>query len=254
MKVTFLGTGASQGIPMMLSDEPINFSSDPKDKRMRSSVIMEWDGYSLLIDCGGDFRTQVIQNNIQQIDAILFTHEHSDHIAGLDDIRPFCYKIGPMPVYGMKRVMDVLSTRYGYIFATENRYPGAAAVDPFIIDDTPFVLGGKEIIPVKVNHGSLPILGFRVGDFAYLTDVKTIPESEYKKLQGLEVLVISALRIEPHPTHLNLEEAIEMVKVIAPKKAYFMHISHRLGFHEEVSKVLPESMFLSYDGLSFDVG
>ncbi|WP_010134922.1 MBL fold metallo-hydrolase [Ochrovirga pacifica] len=254
MKITFLGTGASQGIPMLLSDEPVNHSTDSKDKRTRSSVLIQWNNFSVLVDCGGDFRYQMLANNVQHIDAILFTHEHSDHIAGLDDIRPFCYKIGPMPIYGMKRVIDVLSERYQYIFEIENRYPGAAAVNPFVVNEYPFELGGKKIIPIKVNHGNLPILGYRIDNFAYLTDVKTIPETEFAKLQNLEVLVISALRIEPHPTHLNLKEAIAMTEKISPEKAYFMHISHRLGFHEEVSKSLPNNIYLSYDGLSFDVG
>lgn len=253
MQITFLGTGTSQGIPMLLSDEPVNFSKDPKDKRMRSSIFIEWDSYALLVDCGGDFRMQMLQNKVQKIDAILFTHEHSDHIAGLDDIRPFCYKQGPIPIYGMQRVIDSLAQRYAYIFATENRYPGAAAVDPFVVDEAPFELGGKEIIPIKVNHGNLPILGFRVDNIAYLTDVKTIPDTEFEKLQNLDVLVLSALRTAPHPTHLNLEEALEMVDFLQPKTAYCMHISHRLGFHEEVSKTLPENVFLSYDGLKLDL-
>lgn len=250
MKITFLGTGTSQGIPMLLSDEAVNFSTDTKDKRMRSSVFIEWDGFSCLIDCGADFRMQMLDNKITNINAILFTHEHSDHIAGLDDIRPFCYKNGPMPVFALQRVMDSLSKRYDYIFKTENRYPGAAAVIPTVIDTLPFNLGGKEIIPVKVNHGSLPILGFRIDSFAYLTDVKTLDESELDKLQDLDVLVINALRIEEHPTHLNLEEALSMVKVLKPKKVYFTHISHRLGFHKKVSKELPKNVFLAYDGLS----
>jgi len=249
MKITFLGTGTSQGIPMLLSDEAVNFSTDIKDKRMRSSVFIEWDGFSCLIDCGTDFRMQMLDNKVLDINAILFTHEHSDHIAGLDDIRPFCYKNGPMPVFAMQRVMDSLSKRYDYIFTTENRYPGAAAVIPTVIDLDPFNLGGKEIIPVKVNHGALPILGFRIDSFAYLTDVKTLDDSELKKLQNLDVLVINALRIEEHTTHLNLEEALDLVKVLKPKKAYFTHISHRLGFHEEVSKGLPENVFLAYDRL-----
>lgn len=253
MKITFLGTGTSQGIPMILSDEPVNFSQDVKDKRMRSSVLIEWDAYSLLIDCGGDFRMQMLHNNVQKIDAILFTHEHSDHIAGLDDIRPFCYRQGPIPIYGMQRVIDSLAKRYEYIFATENRYPGAAAVDPYIINEQSLFLGNKEIIPVLINHGNLPIFGYRIANLAYLTDVKTIPNTELEKLQGLEVLVISALRIDAHPTHMNLEEALEMVSILKPKKAYFTHISHRLGFHKEVSKALPKNVFLSYDGLEVEL-
>ncbi|NIJ46131.1 phosphoribosyl 1,2-cyclic phosphate phosphodiesterase [Wenyingzhuangia heitensis] len=249
MKVTFLGTGTSQGVPMLLSDEPVNFSTDFKDKRMRSSVLIEWEGFSCLVDCGADFRMQMLNNKVTTIDAILFTHEHSDHIAGLDDIRPYCYKKGPMPVFAMQRVMESLYKRYEYIFTTENRYPGAAAVIPTVIDESIFVLGNKDIIPIKVNHGNLPILGYRVENFAYLTDVKTLDASEVLKLKNLEVLVINALRIEEHPTHLNLDEALALVNVLRPKKVYFTHISHRLGFHKEVSEQLPENVFLAYDGL-----
>ena len=253
MKITFLGTGTSQGIPMLLSEEPVNFSTDSKDKRMRSSVYVEWDEGSFLIDCGADFRIQMLNNNIKNIDGILFTHEHSDHIAGLDDIRPFCYKIGPMPIYALPRVMESLTNRYEYIFSLENRYPGAAAVIPNIVDNLPFVFKDKTIIPIEVNHGGLPILGYRIDDFAYLTDVKSISKASLEKLNGVKIIVLSALRIETHPTHMNLEEALEMVKIINPEKAYLTHISHRLGFHEEVSKTLPKNVFLAYDGLQIEL-
>lgn len=253
MKITFLGTGTSQGVPMLLSDDPVNFSKDSKDKRMRSSVFITWNDFSCLIDCGADFRMQMLNNDVRDIDAILFTHEHSDHIAGLDDIRPFCYKKGPMPVFGMQRVMDSLAKRYEYIFTKKNRYPGAAAVNATIINNKPFKLGDKVIRPVEVMHGDLPILGYRIDKLAYLTDVKYLENSEIEKLKDLEVLIINALRIEAHPTHLNLEEALEMVNILKPKKTYFTHISHRLGFHEEVSKTLPNNVFLSYDGLSINI-
>lgn len=253
MKITFLGTGTSQGIPMLLSDEPVNFSTDIKDKRMRSSVYVQWKTGACLIDCGADFRMQMLNNNIKNIDGILFTHEHSDHIAGLDDIRPFCYKIGPMPIYAMPRVIKSLSKRYDYIFSVENRYPGAAAVIPNVVEGDSFKFKDKTIIPIEVNHGGLPILGYRIDDFAYLTDVKTIPEVALEKLKGVKTIVLSALRVDLHPTHMNLDEALTMVKKINPEKAYFTHISHRLGFHEEVSKTLPENVFLAYDGLEIEV-
>ena len=253
MKITFLGTGTSQGIPMLLSDEPVNFSTDNKDKRMRSSIYIQWEEGACLIDCGADFRVQILNNEIKRIDGVFITHEHADHIAGLDDIRPFCYKNGPMPLYAMSRVMDSLSERYAYIFKTKNRYPGAAAVIPTIIDDLPFEFYGKKVIPIQVDHGGLPILGYRIDDFAYLTDVKTIKTSELQKLKGVRIIVLNALRIETHPTHLNLEEALALVKQIQPVKAYFTHISHRLGFHEEVSKNLPKNVFLAYDGLEIEL-
>lgn len=253
MKITFLGTGTSQGIPMLLSEEAVNFSTDLKDKRMRSSVVIEWEEFVCLIDCGADFRTQVLTNQIQNINAILFTHEHSDHIAGLDDIRPFCYKNGPMPVFAMQRVIDSLQKRYEYIFTEVDRYPGAAAVKPTVVDEFSFELGGKNVMPIKVQHGDLPILGYRVDQLAYLTDVKTLDTFELEKLKNLDVLVINALRIEEHPTHLNLEEALAIVKKLKPKKTYFTHISHRLGFHEEVSETLPENVYLAYDGLSIHI-
>lgn len=249
IKITFLGTGTSQGVPMLLSDEEVNFSNDKKDKRLRSSVLLTWNDKNVLVDCGPDFRYQMLRADVKSLEAILFSHEHSDHIAGLDDIRPFCYKQGALEVYAQKRVMNSLEKRYDYIFAKDNRYPGAAQVIENIIDDTPFVINEKKIIPINVLHGNLDIFGYRVGGVAYLTDVKTIVSSEKEKLKNLDILVVSALRIEEHPTHMNLEEALRLIEELKPKKAYFTHISHRLGFHKEVSKQLPENVFLAYDGL-----
>ncbi len=253
VKITFLGTGTSQGVPMLLSDEPVNKSLDKRDVRLRSSVLISWGTVTYLIDCGPDFRYQMLRAEVKNINGIFFTHEHSDHIAGLDDIRPFCYKIGPMPIYAMPRVLQSLSRRYEYIFAKENRYPGAAQVIENVVDKTPFLLEGMQITPIEIKHGSLDILGYRFGDIAYLTDVKSIEDSEKEKLKNLEVLVVNALRIQEHPTHFNLEEALEFVEELQPKKAYLTHISHRLGFHEEIAKQLPENVYLSYDGLEVEV-
>lgn len=253
IKITFLGTGTSQGIPMLLSEEEVNLSSDSKDKRLRSSVLLSWNDKNILIDCGPDFRYQMLRAGVRSIEAILFTHEHSDHIAGLDEIRPYCYRQGAVNIYAQKRVMASLEKRYDYIFAKENRYPGAAKIIENVIDNTSFELQGKIITPINVMHGKLEILGYRVGGIAYLTDVKTIEASERKKLENLDILVISALRIETHPTHLNLEEALKMIAEIKPKKAYLTHISHRLGFHEEVSKSLPKNVYLAYDGLEVEL-
>ena len=250
MEVKFLGTGTSQGVPMLLSDDPVNMSLDNKDKRLRSSILVSWNTVSYLIDCGPDFRQQILRENVKRINGIFFTHEHSDHIAGLDDIRPFCYKIGKMPIYAQDRVMKALEKRYDYIFAKENRYPGAAQVEEYVIDDTSFHLDDVLVTPINVMHGDLKIFGYRFNDFAYLTDVKSVEEKEKLKLKNVKVLVVSAIRFNTHPTHFNLEEALGFIREINPEKAFITHISHRLGFHEETTKLLPENVFLSYDGLS----
>jgi phosphoribosyl 1,2-cyclic phosphate phosphodiesterase len=249
IKITFLGTGTSQGVPMLLCEEEVNLSKDKKDKRLRSSVLLTWNNKNVLIDCGPDFRYQMLRAEVKSLEGILFSHEHSDHIAGLDDIRPYCYKQGSLNIYAQKRVMDSLERRYDYIFAKENRYPGAAHIVENILEDRSFYINEREIVPIKILHGDLDILGYRVGGLAYLTDVKIIKNSEKEKLKNLNVLVISALRIDPHPTHLNLKEALVLIKELAPKRTYLTHISHRLGFHKEVSKQLPENVFLAYDGL-----
>ena len=253
LKITFLGTGTSQGIPMIASNDPVCLSNDFKDKRLRSSVLISWDDVNFVIDCGPDFRQQMLRENVQSINGVFFTHEHSDHTAGIDDLRPFCYQIGEMPIYLNARTLQSLEKRFEYIFSKENRYPGAPSVSPFIIDKLAFTVHNVKVQPIEVLHGNLPIAGYRIQNFAYLTDVKTIQKSEKEKLQNLDVLVVNALRIEPHPTHFNLEEAIEFVREINPKKTYFTHISHKLGFHEEISKNLPENIYLAFDGLKISV-
>jgi phosphoribosyl 1,2-cyclic phosphate phosphodiesterase len=249
VKITFLGTGTSQGIPMVLSDHPVNFSEDKRDKRLRSSVLISWKNAAYLIDCGPDFRYQMLRAQVQELHGIFFTHEHADHVAGLDDIRPFCYKIGAMPVYAQERVLQNLRQRFAYIFQKENRYPGVAHVSEQVLGLESFVLKGVKVQAIEVSHGNLPIYGYRFGNIAYLTDVKTVAPEERMKLKGLDVLVVNALRIKPHHTHFNLEEALNFVREIQPKRAYFTHISHLLGFHETVTQHLPENVFLAYDGL-----
>ncbi len=250
MKVYFLGTGTSQGIPVIGSQHLVNKSTDHKDKRLRVSVWIEWDDISFVIDCGPDFRQQMLTSNCQHIDAIFFTHEHSDHTAGLDDIRPFFFKQGEIPIYAHSRVLKNLEKRFDYIFETENKYPGAPGVSPIeVVNDKPISIANKEIIPIDVMHGNLQVFGYRFGDFAYLTDVKEVSENEIQKLKGLEVLVVNALREEAHPTHFNLQEALEFIKIVQPKKAYLTHISHVLGFHQEVQQKLPENVYLAYDNL-----
>ena len=249
MTITFLGTGTSQGIPMIASNHPVCLSEDSRDKRLRSSVMFSWDDVRYIIDCGPDFRQQMLRENVQSISGVLFTHEHSDHTAGIDDLRPFTYQMGEVPIYGSERVIENLKIRFAYIFATENRYAGAPKLQENIVPKDSFELSGVEVTPIEVLHGNLPIYAYRFGNVAYITDLKYISEEEKQKLSNLDVLIVNALRIEEHPTHLNLEEALAFVKEINPKRAYFSHISHRLGFHAEVEKILPENVFLSYDGL-----
>ncbi|GGB67322.1 MBL fold metallo-hydrolase [Flavobacterium suaedae] len=254
MKVCFLGTGTSQGIPIIGSEHPVCLSNDPRDKRLRVSVWIEWDEYSYVIDCGPDFRQQMLVSQCPKVDGILFTHEHADHTAGLDDIRPFFFRQGDIPVYGCERVIKNLSRRFDYIFSSENKYPGAPSVAIKIVENNkPFPVGDKIAVPIKVFHGSLEVFGYRIDEFAYLTDIKTIADEEAEKLKGVKVLVVSALRIEPHATHFNLEEALAFIERIQPERAYLTHISHNMGFHAEVEKTLPENVFLAYDNLKITI-
>ena len=252
MKVTFLGTGTSQGIPIIGSDHPVCKSNNIKDRRLRSSVLINWDNYNFVIDCGPDFRTQMLNSNCSKIDAIIYTHEHSDHVAGLDDIRPFFFKQGKIPIYAHKRVLNELKKRFYYIFDENYSYPGSPKVIENIISSN-FNINNKEIIPIDALHRDLQIFGYRFEKFAYLTDVKTIEDKEINKLNNLDVLVVNALRIEQHYSHFNLEQALEFIKIVKPKKAYLTHISHMLGFHDEVQKILPENVFLAYDGLEITI-
>ena len=253
MKITFLGTGTSQGIPMIANNDPVCLSTDPKDKRLRSSVMISWGDVNYIIDCGPDFRQQMLRENVQSINGVLFTHEHADHTAGMDDLRPYTYQMGEVPIYAQKRVIENLKIRFVYIFETKNRYAGAPKLSENLVGSGSFELNGVEVTPINVMHGNLPIVAYRFGKIAYITDLKTIAEKEKQKLQNLEILVLNALRIEDHPTHLNLEEALAFVDEIKPKKAYLTHISHKLGFHEMVQKSLPDNVFLSYDGLQLEV-
>ncbi|SFZ91693.1 phosphoribosyl 1,2-cyclic phosphate phosphodiesterase [Flaviramulus basaltis] len=253
MKITFLGTGTSQGIPIIGSQHPVCLSKNPKDKRLRVSVLVEWEDYTYVIDCGPDFRYQMLRAECNKIDGILFTHEHSDHVLGFDDIRPFYYKQGDIPIYAHKRVLKELRKRFDYVFETENKYPGAPTVITNKIKNKPFKLKNLEVIPVSGKHAELQVFGFRFNDFAYLTDMKTLKEKEVDKIKNVKVLVVNALRVEPHRSHFNLEEALKFIKKVNPEIAYLTHISHLLGFHEEVEKTLPENVFLAYDGLQITI-
>lgn len=250
MKIHFLGTGTSQGIPVIGSQHSVCQSLDSRDKRLRVSVWISWDEFSYVIDCGPDFRQQMLRSNCQKLDGILYTHEHSDHTAGLDDIRPFNFQQGKMPLYAHQRVIKNLKKRFDYIFETENRYPGAPSVTTNdVVNNVPFLIGNKTVIPINVFHGSLQVFGYRIDDFAYLTDVKTIEEVEIDKLKGLKVLVINALREEQHNTHFNLEEALNFIQLVQPEKAYLTHISHIFGFHKDIEKKIPKNVFVAYDTL-----
>ena len=253
MKITFLGTGTSQGIPIIGSTHPVCLSTNPKDKRLRVSIMVEWDDKIFVVDCGPDFRQQMLLANPEKIDALLFTHEHADHTAGLDDIRPFCFRQGDLPIYAHQRVLEQLKIRFEYVFATENRYPGAPTVFVNEIKNEAFTIAGKSIIPIEALHYKLQVFGFRFDKFAYLTDVKTITQTELDKLKDLDVLVINALRIKEHISHLSLDEALQIIKDLKPKRAYLTHISHLLGFHDDVQKLLPENVFLAYDQLKITI-
>jgi phosphoribosyl 1,2-cyclic phosphate phosphodiesterase len=254
LKVYFLGTGTSQGIPVIGSHHPVCKSTDSKDKRLRVSVWIHGEDYSFVIDCGPDFRQQMLTSQCPKIDAIVFTHEHSDHTAGLDDIRPFNFKQGNIPIFAHSRVIENLQKRFDYVFETENKYPGAPTVTPIEVEnDQSFLINGKKIIPVNVMHGKLQAFGYRVDDFAYLTDVKTINETEIAKLKGLKALVINALREEPHDTHFNLQEALDFIHLVQPEKAYLTHISHKMGFYKDVQEKLPPNVFLAFDNLEITI-
>jgi len=254
VKLIFLGTGTSQGVPVIGCDCHVCVSTDPKDKRFRTSAYMESEGSHIVIDVSPDFRSQMLAANIKKVDAILFTHEHNDHVAGLDDVRPFNFMDQkPMKIFGEQRVIDDIKNRFAYVF-NENPYPGAPRVDVHTIEDnTTFKIEQTNILPVRIHHGKLPILGYRIENTAYLTDVKQIPESEFAKLQDLEVLIISALRIEPHYSHNSLSESLEIIKRLKPQKAYLTHMSHHIGRHVEIQALLPENVFAAYDGLTLEV-
>lgn len=253
MKVIFLGTGTSQGIPVIGSTHPVCLSEDPKDNRLRASVLVEWHNYTYVIDCGPDFRQQMLNAKCTKLDGVIFTHEHADHTAGLDDIRPFYFKQGDIPIYGHKRVLKALRKRFDYIFETANKYAGAPGVIPIPIENKAFKLGDIEVMPINGLHYKLQVFGFRFGDFAYLTDMKTIKNSEIKKLKNVKVLVVNALRETAHISHFNLEEALALIEKVQPERAYLTHISHMLGFHEEVERKLPKNVFLAYDNLEINL-
>jgi phosphoribosyl 1,2-cyclic phosphate phosphodiesterase len=251
--ITFLGTGTSQGVPVIACNCEVCLSTDKHDKRLRSSILIEAEGKVIAIDSGPDFRYQMLRANVQHLDAIVFTHEHKDHIAGMDDIRAFNYKQNvPMDIYADERVQKALAREFPYIFDGTG-YPGVPQVNMHTIALDPFRIGNVGLIPIEVFHYRLPIKGFRIKDFTYITDAKTIPDAEKEKIKGSKKLVINALQKETHISHFTLEEAIAFANDIGAETTYFTHISHRLGKHADVSKELPPGIELAYDGLKLEI-
>lgn len=228
-------------------------SEDEKDKRLRSSVLLEVENTNIVIDTGPDFRQQMLRADVNQLDAVLFSHEHRDHIAGLDDIRAYNFiQQQPMDVYAEERVFRALNYEFPYIFA-EKKYPGVPQVNVNLISNTPFQINSISITPVRVMHYRLPVLGFRIGQFAYITDANFISEEEMEKLIGVKHLVINALRKEKHISHYSLEQALQIIRQLSPKRAYLTHLSHQMGLHEEIQKEIPPNVVLAYDGLTVDL-
>ena len=254
MKITFLGTGTSQGVPVIGCTCEVCSSLDFRDKRLRSSIHVELSNQSFVVDTGPDFRQQMLRERVKRIDAVLFTHAHRDHTAGLDDVRAYNFmQRMDMPVYGTQPVLDQLKVEYAYAFVKES-YPGIPRLLFNLIDEGPFSVNGVNVLPLPVMHLKMPVFGFRFVNFSYITDANFIPDKTMEKLKGTEILVLNALQREPHISHFNLKEAVSMVEKIQPRLTYFTHISHKLGTHAEVSKELPPNVMLAYDGQQLDVG
>lgn len=254
MKVTFLGTGTSQGVPVIACNCKVCLSANQKDKRLRSSILIESENTTIVVDTGPDFRYQMLRQDVQQLDAVVFTHEHKDHIAGLDDVRAFNYKQQlAMNVYATENVQNSLKREFYYVFS-DFKYPGIPLLNLHAISkDEAFTIGDITLTPIEVLHYKLPVLGFRIKDFTYITDAKTITEEELEKVKGTKILVLNALQKEKHISHLTFEEAIALVKKVNPEVAFFTHISHRLGLHHDISNELPPNIHLAYDGLQLSV-
>lgn len=253
MIVTFLGTGTSQGVPLIACNCEVCTSVDAKDKRLRSSILIESTTTTLVIDTGPDFRYQMLRENIQKLDAVVYTHEHKDHIAGLDDIRAFNYKQQQaMDVYADANVQLALRREFAYIFS-DKKYPGVPLINVHPIPNNAFTIGDITLTPIQVMHYKLPVLGFRINDFTYITDAKTVNDTEREKIKGSKILVINALQKESHISHFTFTEAIQFAQEIGAETTYFTHISHRLGKHFAIENELPPNIRLAYDGLKMEI-
>ena len=253
MFVRLLGTGTSQGIPIIGCHCPICTSTDERDHRLRTSALVEVDGVNILIDAGPDLRQQLLRCGVTRLDALLLTHEHKDHTGGIDDVRPINFLMKtPLNIYGQPRVMKAIRNDYSYAFGPD-QYPGVPQLVLNSLQPEPFEVKGVEVIPVKVRHMTLPIFGYRIRNFGYITDASFISETEKKKLMGVKVLVINALRREQHYSHFNLEQALAIIEEIKPERAYLTHVSHRLGKYVDVSQELPQNVFLGIDNQLIEV-
>lgn len=253
MEVTLLGTGTSQGIPVIACECAVCASDNPKDKRLRASIMLSQNGRNLIIDSGPDFREQMLREKVMSIEGIVYTHEHKDHVAGMDDVRAFNYKLRKdMMLYGSERVEKALRREFHYAFE-EKRYPGVPEVVFNRIGDEAFEAGPFRLLPINVLHYKLPVQAFRIGDFAYVTDANYIAPEEKAKLKGIKFLVLNALRKERHPSHFSLNEALELIRELQPAQTWLTHISHLMGLHDEVSKELPPGVSIGFDGLKFEI-
>ncbi len=248
MEITILGSGTSTGVPEIGCTCPVCTSDDLRDNRLRASAFIQTNGTNILIDCGPDFREQMLDQKFVRIDGVLITHEHYDHVGGIDDLRPFC-RFGEIPLYTEEDTAQRLRIRMPYCFA-EHKYPGVPKISiTNITAGIPFYIGQVKILPIRIFHGKMPILGYRIENMAYITDMLTMPEKEYSKLEGLDCLIMNALRIEPHHTHQNLKQAIEQAKRIGAKQTWFIHMSHHIGLHADIEKTLPPNIHFAFDGL-----
>ena len=253
MKITFLGTGTSQGVPLIACTCEVCTSEDSRDKRLRTSILLEFNDIAIVVDTGPDFRQQMLREKVKRLDAVLFTHEHKDHIAGLDDIRAFNFILKrKIDVYASDRVQDAIRREFAYIFS-DTKYPGIPEIELHTIQNKPFEIQGIPVIPIEVLHYKLSVFAFRFGDFVYITDANAISQQEKKKIMGCKILVINALRRQAHVSHFTLQEALDLIVELKPEKAYLTHISHQLGKHSNIEKELPSGVFQAYDGLQIQL-